>query len=301
MTEHPMHGDPLVNATRRCAPANVMAAALMQGTATLARVVAHFRASDSVKNFASGLKRELLQFEDSLRRQMVSYEQLSRVQDLLYGAENAEAEAEHVFRLALSASDERDSEALLRFQERLRHGELQAEEAQALQTTLMRALGGEPVLVRASSDSGERRSEGSHYSIVLHPSASAVRLSVPADSDLQRLLSACGLDIARQPLEPRLSSLGTLLAALVVGQTAFVRLGLNESSTSADHFITLGRSTSGEAFVYNSAPSEDDFTLYCGTAEASQAADFEAQLHRSARRLVREVDGSVPWVTVVQW
>jgi hypothetical protein len=302
VTQYPMNGDPLVNAGRRCAPVNVMAAALMQSTGRMARFAAALRASEPFAQSASALRRELQQFEESMHRQMLSYEQLSRAQDVFYGAENAEAEAEQVFRTALLSSDERDTALLLRLQERLRRKELDVDEAVMLEEALARALGGESVRVRQSSDSGIHRLEDStDYSIVLHPNALSGQSWAPSDADLQRLLELGALEIERHPLEPSFFGLASLLAQLTAGQTAFVRLGLREGSRTADHFITLGRTGHGVAFVYNAAPGEDDFTLYCGSEAIEQAADFEAQLHRYARRLIREQDGSVPWVTVVRW
>ncbi len=302
LTEHPIQGDPLANAGRRCGPANVIASALMQGADVLTGFVGRFRSAWTLEKRVAPLVKELLFIEESLRRRTVSYEQLSRLQDLLYGAENAETETEHVFRMALQSSSDADSAALLRFQQRLRAHELLSEDIPVLEAVLSRCFGGEQVWVREGSASPAFGLKASHtVSVVLHPSTGAPGQARPSDVDVQRVLEWGGIGVRRLELVLGPAPLPTLLSAIGVGESACVPIGLDERAAEANHFITLGRNAQGVAFIYNSAPVHGDFTLYCGDPGAEQPADFEAQMHRYARRLSRDPSGAAPWVTVADW
>ena len=93
-----------------------------------------------------------------------------------------------------------------------------------------------------------------------------------------------------------------VLGQLQRGEAATMRLSPDGQEYSASHFVTVGRNPEGVPYLYNSDPSQGDYTLYTGHGNdlSQQPEDFTRQLREYSSRVFTDVDGDLPNVIVTR-
>jgi hypothetical protein len=262
----------------RCGPTNLLAGALLQGTDVAAKYIEK-SAANSGGFIAGGEKQEMLDIAGKIRSHTATFDDLSRVGDLLYRAANRRNSLDEWRHdnpgpwPLLNATQTTQLNTLLGKSPNYTPGELKQ-----LSDLLSIAMDHEVNVTTVNEFGGKwtvinyRPGTGSDHDGL---DVGELRNAATAGG-----LSASGVAYERQVSDPA----GAVLARLKPGESAVLLLPGDPNGTHADHYVTIGILADGRPFIYNPDPAQGDATLTVGRAVEPQADDFTNELARYSQR-----------------
>lgn len=300
LTQTPGRGQ-VTNSQSRCAPSSLFGGALMNGPDAGARMLDNAATNADPGQLTTAQRDEMRGIAGRLRDRTASYEDLSRAQSLLYRTGNTEVTAMSAAYAAsdsrrLSAGQRRQLDGLINHME-TPGSTLSSQQRTQLESLLTRANGRRTQLVSMTDPA---HPEQSHWGVRLEGAASERDRSGFNDREVSQLADVAGtnpsnahqIDIAQErPMQH-------LIDQLEPGQSVTVRMHHEDPGdaldAAADHFVTFGRTPSGQPYIYNPDPSNGDHTLYTGNTNGSPNAGFDRELRRYDDRIAFESDGDIP-------
>ena len=298
---------------QRCGGANILAPAIMNGpdaTATTLRNVA-----SNPSNLTAAQRQQLRDISSRVDNRTASFEDLSTAQHLMFRAGNTRTTMNN----ALSeVQDSRLTQAERTELRRLSNNNVRINaDGTANQddldeySRLLTKGTGRPSRVVVANDP-QRPNDMSARFLQVEISGSRINSDRGGlgDEEIANLADRTGNRVNRQvTLDPvafnadnSSATMENLLGQLQPGEAATMRLSADGRDSNASHFVTVGRNPEGVPYVYNSDPSQGDYTLYTGNGNdlSQQPADFTRQLREYSSRVFTDVDGDLPNVIVTR-
>ncbi|MGV3621121.1 MAG: hypothetical protein ACO1OB_09910 [Archangium sp.] len=298
LTQNPARGD-IGNSAWRCGPSSLLGSAIMQGPTAAANFLERVATGAASSRLPEAQKRELQTIAAAVRNGTATFEQLSRAQDLLYRAGNARGDVEALMTrtiASLPAGERKTELQSLLTQLQSPQGWLPNHATRAQE--LLTAATGQTVnigLVDDPQHPGDASRQ--YYSLDVGGRQSGVDRSGFDDAEINGLANLGGATTRQVQLDPA-ARVQDLFAQLQPGETMTIRVGGSEDSDVSDHFVSIGRRADGTGFIYNTDPSNGDYTLFTGSQRDPQPANFQAQLERYNQRLLFDTDNDMPNATI---
>jgi hypothetical protein len=301
------------NSAYRCGPSNVLAASLMNGPASGARLLDRVATGADGRQLTDGQRQELRGIAGRVRGRTATFEDLSRAQSLLYRAGNTESTAAGLANTLagsqrLTASQRGQAQRIVNAMGN--NAALTPQQVQTLERLGTRHYG-QPTRLSVLTDEHQPHDRSRDYwGVSVGGKSSSTDRSGFNDREMANLGGLGGgqattsgpqinYGVAR-PMED-------LVSRLRPGQSATVRVhhehvgGDNEFTARPDHFVTVGRRADGTAYLYNSDPSRGDHTLFTGRPGADQPQNFRDELSRYDNRLTYDGDNDTPHTLTQTW
>lgn len=301
LTQYPARGALSAgNAQDRCAPSNLLGAAIMAGPAQGQRFL---EGVSSSSRLSGAEQRELQTIATAVGNRTATFEQLSRAQGLLYKAGNTRGDLGLAMDRALLSSSplnrqERAKVQALQQRVVVQGGGMTQLEANELSRLLTKGHGGSRVDVQLLDDPHHPGDASRQFWGV----SVANDRSGYDDAELNGLVSSGRnttrpVTIDNTVATPFVDVLGRINA----GESITLRVSGTDDGFDADHFITLGKRSDGTPYVYNPDPAQGDFTLYTGSASGRQPQGFLDQLTKYEGRISFDNDGDQPQALATRW
>lgn len=283
------------NSLYRCAPANLLGQAVMNGPAATSQFLRNVAQSTPPGRLTDAERRDLRDIATAVDGRTATFDQLSRAQGLLYKAGNSRTDAPGALRQAiasgrLNAAERREAQAFIT---RLDNNDaISTRDGERMSTLLTKAFGQE-VRVRGYDDpqhpgDASRRFVG----VEVGGRLSGGDRSGFGDDEVAGLGTLGG---ARgRNVDFSSTTLRDVLRGLRPGEAATLRVAGTEGGENADHFVTIGRRPDGTAYLYNPDPARGDYTLFTGGRGDVQPQAFLDQLQRVEDRTAIDPDGDTP-------
>lgn len=283
------------NSLYRCAPANLLGQAIMNGPGATSQLLRNVAQSTPNGRLGDAERRELRDIATAVEGRTATFEQLSRAQGLLYKAGNSRTDAPGALRQAiasgrLNAAERREAQ---QFITRLDNNDaISTRDGERMSALLSKAFGQE-VRVRGYDDP-QHPGDASRRFVGVEVGGRLTQGDRSGFGDdevagLGQLAGARGRSVDFSS-----STLREVLRGLRPGEAATLRVSGSEGGDQADHFVTVGRRPDGTAYLYNPDPARGDYTLYTGSRGDTQPQAFLEQLQRVEDRTVVDADGDTP-------
>jgi len=278
MTQH-APGSTGDDTTYKCGPTNLLASALLQGKEVGAKYLA---AAAKSSNLTPDQRQQLAQISDNVKAGKSSFTELSTAQDLLYRVANTRMGVNEVID-NINQLNPRinvlDRSTLDEFLSKTTHTPEELEKASNVLSRLSRI----PIRLEQIADP---RDPTRKVTVANNSNASfLLQKSGLDDGELIKHAKGSGLNAKASPYNVDASApAAQALAGLKPGQSAVIRLGGSDASSTNDHYVTVGVLKDGRPFIYNPDPSKGDATLSIGTKGSRQSDAFKAQLERYDNR-----------------
>lgn len=298
LTQNPARGEP-GNSAWRCGPSSLLGSALMQGPTAAANFLDGVADGAAASRLPAAQQTELRGIATSIRNGTATFEQLSRAQDLLYRAGNARGDVEALMTRTISSMPRGAARTELQgllTQLQGPQGWLpqHATRAQQLLTTAT----GQNVTIGLVDDPQHPGDEArQYYSLDVGGRQAGADRSGFDDAEINGLATLGGATTRQVQLDSS-ARVQDLFAQLRPGETMTIRVGGSIDSDVSDHFVSIGRRADGTGFIYNTDPSNGDYTLFTGSRSDPQPASFQAQLERYNERLLLDTDNDMPNATI---
>ena len=283
------------NSLYRCAPANLLGQAIMNGPGVTSQLLRNVAQSTPNGRLGDAERRELRDIATAVEGRTATFEQLSRAQGLLYKAGNSRTDAPGALRQAiasgrLNAAERREAQ---QFVTRLDNNDaISTRDGERMSALLTKAFG-QDVRVRGYDDP-QHPGDASRRFVGVEVGGRLTQGDRSGFGDdevagLGQLAGARGRSVDFSS-----STLRDVLRGLRPGEAATLRVSGSEGGDQADHFVTVGRRPDGTAYLYNPDPARGDYTLYTGSRGDTQPQAFLEQLQRVEDRTVVDADGDTP-------
>lgn len=289
-------GAQLSSSAARCGNTNLFAAALLSGPAAAAKLLQ--TTAQGSKLLTPGQKKDLTDLAARIKNHTATFEDLSAAQDLLYAASNTRSTFGDV-NTELAANGNLLQGADLAKYERLKAKipELNAAEQRQFSELLSTAIDREVSVVIENDPR-----LGKQLYVNSFPGSISGDTSGLDDKELTAAARAGGaapVKLAFDASKP--GSVEAVMAKLKPGESVVLRVGLDSSSTAADHFVTVGKLKDGRPYVYNPDPYGGDATLTVGVVKGPQSASFRNEVAKYSARARRDLGVKDPQATKVQF
>lgn len=259
LSQNPAAGESSGNT---CAASSMLSATLMASPERAARFLENVATNPETKKLTDSERQELQKIASAVRNKTASWEDLSKAQDLLFRASNTHGDMgtlkaavdrvplQQPGNLLNNLTKEEDTKF-----RKLMTSEDPWTDAQAMEVqTLFNRITGMSMHMDKGEGGWAPRIEGGLIGL------DKTGYTDDEAKNLAKLGKLSGGDTdVRQG-----QSLQDIAAKLKPGEVVSIRVGGSEDSTSADHFISIGRRDDGNLFITNSDPSKKDASLVVG-------------------------------------